>query len=244
MTKIKRIWKSVKDFCIAIDPFIVSFFMELSKYARWIIGVLLATALLLMFSNRYYDKGLKIGDAIFTTILDYLLSVSVSVPIGILLMFLLLLTTAIIVYLITGKKLKISPADRTDDTGRTNAFEQAPSETSEKNNPLPAIDEERLGRYFKASFKRKGNIDQFRILLDLLEVERTVSSTNVGKVALLLFESPIMADTKPHAFSKWIVIFFESLGLRCPKDKSKNKYRCDMSNDKDARLKSKYQYFL
>lgn len=247
MPKIKRVWKSIKDFCKDIEPFVESFFLELSKYFWWIFGAILTVAILLSFAKLYYETGLKLGDAIFFTILKFLSAMILSTIIGIAAVFLLFLILAIILYPIKKRAAKKTPTDIINNANANIPSETAngfKSEVSGKNRPLPPIDREKLGQYFKASFKQKGSIDRFKLLLDMLEIDRTGSSANVGKVALLIYESQIMANTKPNSFRKWIVIFFESLGLSCPKEKSKNKYRINMNNDNDAKLKFKYNLYI
>lgn len=245
MSKHNNIKDSLKGFWKFIEPFLENFFLTLSKYQWWFIGATIIACLLLAFANLYYEKGLRLGDAVFISVLSLLGTSILSIVLVVVAILVMFLTMAIILYPIKKKSLKMLPSNEGGAANKNVSEEIATErEDSGKSQKLPRIDEERLGRYFLASFKKKGNVDQFRILIDMLETERTGSASTVGKVALLIFNSSIMSSAKPKSFSKWIDIFFESLGLPSPKDKNMNKYKIDMRNDKDARLKSKYYIFL
>ena len=87
------------------------------------------------------------------------------------------------------------------------------------------IDEQKLGFYFKASFKGMGqSINQMPNLLEQLEHIRKSTPTDMARVAYMIHESS-HAIKLPKKFSKWMRIFFEILDVQVPADMSKNKYK-------------------
>ncbi len=87
-----------------------------------------------------------------------------------------------------------------------------------------SIDEERLKKYFKASFKGLGgNPNHFSELIEELERSKAyMKPIDIGRIAYMIWKSGQMIR-QPKSFSAWMEIFFHSLGLECPKETSMNK---------------------
>ena len=89
---------------------------------------------------------------------------------------------------------------------------------------LPPINEELLSKYLSAKFKGMGTNENYvpRLVEDL-ENLREMSPTEVQRFAVLLYESKIMVN-KPKHFNKWVKIFFDILGMKCPKYISESRH--------------------
>lgn len=166
--------------------------------------------------TRYRLEGLSINDILGTLFSNTVLSLMVAGCVMILLLFVL------------------SPiiANRRRHIMRRMEIEQREVEQIESIESIEVIqviqkpiDEQKLGFYFKASFKGMGqSINQMPNLLEQLEHIRKSTPTDMARVAYMIHESS-HAIKLPKKFSKWMRIFFEILDVQVPADMSKNKYK-------------------
>ena len=100
----------------------------------------------------------------------------------------------------------------------------------------PHVDRDELATYFNALFKGlRGNPDYFSDLVK--EVESLTSSTDLGRVAYLIYNSTEYVVKRHATFSEWMRAFFKIVDVRCPKDVRENKYK------PNATFKNRF-YFL
>lgn len=100
----------------------------------------------------------------------------------------------------------------------------------------PHVDRDELATYFNALFKGlRGNPDYFSDLVK--EVESLTSSTDLGRVAYLIYNSTEYVVKRHATFSEWMRVFFKIVDVRCPKDVRENKYK------PNATFKNRF-YFL
>lgn len=119
-------------------------------------------------------------------------------------------------------------------------YQQIPKETaSDADNVSKQIDIGALKPLFKSKFcgVGNGNIDWFSHLIDDLKILET--PTDYGKVALMIYKSKHFSAGY-STFNKWLVDFCRFVGVRCPSDKSPNKYKIA----DDDNLKQKFNYLL
>ena len=165
--------------------------------------------------TRYRLEGLSINDILGTLFSNTVLSLMVAGCVMILLLFVLSPIIAI----------------RRRHIMRRMEIEQREVEQIESIESIEVIqviqkpiDEQKLGFYFKASFKGMGqSINQMPNLLEQLEHIRKSTPTDMARVAYMIHESS-HAIKLPKKFSKWMRIFFEILDVQVPADMSKNKY--------------------
>lgn len=166
--------------------------------------------------TRYRLEGLSINDILGTLFSNTVLSLMVAGCVMILLLFVLSPIIAI----------------RRRHIMRRMEIEQREVEQIESIESIEVIrviqkpiDEQKLGFYFKASFKGMGqSINQMPNLLEQLEHIRKSTPTDMARVAYMIHESS-HAIKLPKKFSKWMRIFFEILDVQVPADMSKNKYK-------------------
>lgn len=166
--------------------------------------------------TRYRLEGLSISDILGTLFSNTVLSLMVAGCVMILLLFVLSPIIAI----------------RRRHIMRRMEIEQREVEQIESIESIEVIqviqkpiDEQKLGFYFKASFKGMGqSINQMPNLLEQLEHIRKSTPTDMARVAYMIHESS-HAIKLPKKFSKWMRIFFEILDVQVPADMSKNKYK-------------------
>lgn len=166
--------------------------------------------------TRYRLEGLSISDILGTLFSNTVLSLMVAGCVMILLLFVLSPIIAI----------------RRRHIMRRVEIEQREVEQIESIESIEVIqviqkpiDEQKLGFYFKASFKGMGqSINQMPNLLEQLEHIRKSTPTDMARVAYMIHESS-HAIKLPKKFSKWMRIFFEILDVQVPADMSKNKYK-------------------
>ena len=100
----------------------------------------------------------------------------------------------------------------------------------------PHVDRDELSTYFNAIFKGlRGNPDYFSELVK--ELESLTSSTDLGRVAYLIYNSTEYVVKRHATFSEWMRAFFKIVDVRCPKDVRENKYK------PNATFKNRF-YFL
>ena len=98
------------------------------------------------------------------------------------------------------------------------------------------VDRDELSTYFNAIFKGlRGNPDYFSELVK--ELESLTSSTDLGRVAYLIYNSTEYVVKRHATFSEWMRAFFKIVDVRCPKDVRENKYK------PNATFKNRF-YFL
>ncbi len=86
------------------------------------------------------------------------------------------------------------------------------------------VDRDELATYFNALFKGlRGKPDFFSDLVK--EVESLSSSTDLGRVAYLIYNSTEYVVKRHATFSEWMRAFFKIVNVRCPKDVRENKYK-------------------
>ncbi len=118
-------------------------------------------------------------------------------------------------------------------------YQQKPKETaSDADNESKRIDTDDLKKQFKSKFYGVGNsIDWFSRLIDDLKTLKTI--TDYSRVALMIFDSDYFRGNY-STFNKWLVDFCRIVNVRCPREKSPNKYKIA----DDDKLKQKFNYLL
>lgn len=101
---------------------------------------------------------------------------------------------------------------------------------TEKTSSECSINEEKLKKYFKLSFKGggNGNMDHFQNLVDDLKISR--SDKDMARIALMIYESEKLLDSmKPRTFAAWYKKFCELVG--CEFHESYNKSKLNLSDE-------------
>ena len=87
------------------------------------------------------------------------------------------------------------------------------------------IKEELLSQYLSAKFKGMGTNENYMPqLLKDIEILRKLPPAEVQRFAVMLYESKVMVH-KPGQFNEWVKIFFNIVGMKCPKYISKSKHK-------------------
>jgi hypothetical protein len=126
----------------------------------------------------------------------------------------------------------------TSQIPQSEVSEQPKSNANEVNTSKPqrTINAEKLKGYFNATFKGMGNnnINYFDWLINDLQTDR--SGKEFAQIALMIYESGKLNNTKPASFTAWYKIFCECIGCE-RKGYTKNKLRNPNKN-----LKSTFSY--
>ena len=220
----------MKEYLQYIRKFIWSSVKPSARKWFWVIVVAAALAFLVLFGILRYKMTFSVADSGYIGWLFTARAVIIA----------LLSTAAIILAVLITVGTAIYKRDKRLAAEQAEEAENAVAEKTD--GELPAIDAKMLEPYFTAKYKGIGsNYKQFEFLIEKLENERHNSAATIGKIAFILYNSSAMSSNKPRSFKKWLDIFFTALGLEPPKDKNRNKYTIDTSNDRDAALKNKYE---
>lgn len=107
-------------------------------------------------------------------------------------------------------------------------------ENATTNVVIAKVDVERLGSFFNAKFKGRGeNYNYFDNLV--YDIQQIKVAKELAMIAALIYDCKSFVR-KPSTFAAWLREFFEIIGRECPKDTRKSKY------ESTERLKRLFYY--
>jgi hypothetical protein len=125
------------------------------------------------------------------------------------------------------KRRKSCSVDNSLNSPQLNVIGENPQPNTKKEDtvkPQRTINVEELKGYFKSTFKGigNGNIDYFSWLIGHLKIDR--NGKEFAQIALMIYDSGKMNNTKPSTFKEWYRIFCDCVGCEY-KSYDKNKLR-------------------